>query len=56
MNQKDDINRRSDKAKVLANDGEFLKTSATMVQRGMAPPTGNMVDQLKQNSHGERIK
>ena len=56
MNQIDDINRMSGKAKVPANNGEFLKASATTVRRGVAPPTENIVDQLNQNSQCERIK
>ena len=32
---------------MLTNDGELRKAFATMVQRGVAPPTADIVDQLK---------
>ena len=36
-NHKVDVKKRSDRAKVLTNDGELSKAFATMVQRGVAP-------------------
>ena len=44
---KDDVKRRSDRAKLLTNDGELSKLFATMVQRGLAPPTQHIISQLK---------
>ena len=41
-----EIKRRSDRAKVLTNDGELSKAFATMVQRGVAPSTDNIIAQL----------
>ena len=38
--------RRSDRAKLLTNDGELSKAFATMVQRGVAPPTKKIISQL----------
>ena len=34
-------------AKLLTNDGELSKAFATMVERGVAPPTKNIVSQLR---------
>ena len=45
--QKDEAKRRNDRAKVLTNDGELSKAFATMVQRGVAPPTENILSQLR---------
>ena len=42
-----EVQRRSEKAKLLTNDGELRKAFATMVQRGVAPPTVTIVEQLK---------
>ena len=44
--QKSDIKRRSDRAKVLTNDGELSKAFAMMVQRGVAPSTDDIIAQL----------
>ena len=38
--------RRSDRAKVLTNDGELSKAFATMVQRGVAPSSEKIIAQL----------
>ena len=46
QSHKDSAKRRSDRAKVLTNDGELSKAFATMVQRGVAPPTDDIVAQL----------
>ena len=35
--KENDVKRRSDRAKVLTNDGELSKAFAAMVQRGVAP-------------------
>ena len=43
---KDDVKRRSDRAKVLTNDGELSKAFAMMVQRGVAPSTNDIIAQL----------
>ena len=43
----DDVKRRSDRAKVLTNDGELSKAFATMVQRGVAPSTDDIIAQLR---------
>ena len=43
---RDEIKRRSDRAKVLTNDGELSKAFATMVQRGVAPSTEDIIAQL----------
>ena len=32
---------------MLTNDGELSKAFATMVQRGVAPPTENIISQLR---------
>ena len=45
-NQKSEVKRRSDRAKELTNDGELSKAFATMVQRGVAPSTDEIVAQL----------
>ena len=47
-NCKDEVTRRSDRAKMLTNDGELSKAFATMVQRGVAPSTQNIIKQLKE--------
>ena len=44
---KDEAKRRSERAKVLANDGELRKAFATMVQRGVAPTTKDVITQLR---------
>ena len=44
--QKSEVKRRSDRAKVLTNNGELSKAFAMMVQRGVAPSTGNIIAQL----------
>ena len=44
--RRDDVKRRSDRAKVLTNDGELSKAFATMVQRGVAPSTDDIIAQL----------
>ena len=41
--------RRSDRAKVLTNDGELSKAFATMVERGVVPSTDKILTQLKTN-------
>ena len=41
-----EVKRRSDRAKVLTNDGELSKAFSMMVQRGVAPPTNEIVAQL----------
>ena len=46
---RDEVKRRSDKAKVLTNDGELRKAYATTVQRGVAPATNDILEQLKTN-------
>ena len=47
--QKDEAKRRNDRAKLLTNDGELSKAFATMVQRGVAPPTKKIVSHLGKN-------
>ena len=46
LSKKNMVKRRSDRAKALTNDGELRKAFATMVQRGVAPSTADIVDQL----------
>ena len=45
-NQRREGKRRSDRAKELTDDGELSKAFATMVQRGVAPSTDEIVAQL----------
>lgn len=44
--KEDDVKRRSDRAKVLTNDGELSKAFATMVERGVAASTEKTIAQL----------
>ena len=44
---KSDVKRRSDCVKDLPNDGEPSTACSMMVQRGVAPPTDNIISQLK---------
>ena len=44
---KKEVKRRGDRAKTLTNDGELRKAFATMVQRGVAPTTNDIVKQLR---------
>ena len=41
------IKRRSDRAKVLTNDGELNKALSMMVDRGVAPSTNDIIAQFK---------
>ena len=41
-----EVKRRSDRAKVLTNDSELSKAFATMVQRGVAPSSNEIIAQL----------
>ena len=47
LSEKEEAQRRSKRAKILTNDGELRKAFATMVQRGVAPPTHDILAQLK---------
>ena len=44
---KGEARRRGERAKVLTNDGELRKAFATMVQRGVAPTTKDVIKQLR---------
>ena len=45
-NPKVEVKKRSYRVKVLTNDGELSKAFATMVQRGVAPSTDDIIAQL----------
>ena len=54
--RKDEVKRRSDRVKILTNDGELRKAFATMVQPGVAPSTDDIVTQLTRKFPPRRNK